>query len=385
MATVVDGVGRPTIAQYANIETRILKSDDMTMISIDSTLASPAVERVRTVLKLMEKTIPCSFSQWLWKCPKFQDHAKLSVFGELESCFSALANLSEMDGKKFSRACQVIVGIIMASVFNLRASKGDVRRSYMMHIVWIQQDDEMIHEACTRLPRSLKGDIKRDFFMRLIVDYRSRLFLEKYHAAIDDWLEQMKPSCFESETGASSISMDVQKKEVQLYFGWAMSRIIKHYEQTGEAKLLFVDSMSMDHNDAIVDPDYLKKSYPPVVELLNRGRLTLVAAPYFDFGLALLEKIRESFSLKTSETKGTECIKVAYEALDSDENLCCMFVECNNEFRQDVGDDFIRDVYQTLMTKTFHARAGVVTDLFKQRSTSRYAEGSVDVWHLGKA
>jgi hypothetical protein len=363
-------------------ETRIIRQADMNEIATDSPAASPAVARVRTVLGLMETTIPCSFSQWLWKRHEFQDHAKLSVFGELESCFDALSNLSEEDDKKFSRACRVIVGNIMLSAFNLRASKADVRRSYMMHIVWIQQDDEIIHEACRKLPSLLKDKSKKEFFMRLIVDYLSRLFLEKYHAVIDEWLEQMKPPCNASGTEASTISLDVQKKEVQLYFGWAMSRVIKHYEQTGEtsrSELLFVDSMSMDHNDAITDPDYLQKSYPPIVELLNRGGLTLVAAPYFDFGMALLEKIRESFSLKTIETEGTECIKVAYEALDSDEDLCSKFVECNNEYRQDVGDDFIKDVYQTLMTKTFHARAGVVTDLFKQMSTSRYAEGAVDV------
>jgi hypothetical protein len=356
----------------ADNETRIIRQDDWNEIATDSPTASSAVERVRTVLKLMGTTIPCSFSQWLWKRHEFQDHAKLSVFGALETCFDALSNLSEEDDKKFSSACRVIVGNIMLSAFNLRASKADVRRSYMMHIVWIQQDDEIIHEACRKLPSLLKDKSKKEFFMRLIVDYLSRLFLEKYHAAIDNWLEQMKPPGNESGTDASPMSMDVQKKEVQLYLGWAMS-------ETSRSELLFVNSMSMDHNDAIIDPDYLEKSYPPVVELLDRGRLTLVAAPYFDFGLALLEKIRASFSLKTIEIKGTECIKVAYEALDSDEDLCSQFVECSNEVRQDVGDDFIRDVYQTLMTKTFHARAGVVTDLFKQISTSRYAEGSVDV------
>ena len=147
-----------------------------------------------------------------------------------------------------------------------------------------------------------------------------------------------------------------------------------------ETENLFIEQIWTYHDEAVRDKEYVDKFYPAIVQLRSqRHDITLVTKEYFEFGLALLDRIRASFNQRTIKTVGTDCVKKAFDSLREDKELRQMFSECKNPYKNAVGEDFLSSVYDRLLKKVFHARAGAESALFKEENTSRYCRDAVDV------
>jgi hypothetical protein len=108
------------------------------------------------------------------------------------------------------------------------------------------------------------------------------------------------------------------------------------------------------------------------------NELTLVSREYFEFGLHILGKIRSCFNEETIGSLGTTIVDEAYKFLLADVDMFTLFLSCNNPSKNGIDEYEIRTLYEELLRKTFHARAGAETATFKQKNTSRNADEAVD-------
>jgi len=128
------------------------------------------------------------------------------------------------------------------------------------------------------------------------------------------------------------------------------------------------------HNDIIFDDEYIRDCYPITIASHNRGRLCPVAKSYFAVGINLLQKIHE-IDLSEKLKKGDrDAIKHLYESLLNDSELSKHFIECvETENSGMMQHKNIKEVWKYLLTKTYHARIGVITDSFADATTGQFS------------
>ncbi len=142
--------------------------------------------------------------------------------------------------------------------------------------------------------------------------------------------------------------------------------------------LEFCQQMYTTHNEVVSDEEYLRDYYPFIVRMKNRGGMTLVSKKFFSFGLKLLDRIRNTFNKQTIAELGTACVDTAYKELHFDEELRDTFLECTKNASENLTNDVMIGIYEELLLKTFHARIGAETAIFKDENTSRFAVDAVD-------
>jgi hypothetical protein len=102
----------------------------------------------------------------------------------------------------------------------------------------------------------------------------------------------------------------------------------------------------------------------------NRGYLTLVAPDYFEFGKALMTYISTICSMKKLDANGRSHICDSFSSLCNNEELWSMF---QGSSESSLPLTTKRKIYIDILKKAFHARVGVVTDLFNELHTGHYA------------
>ena len=134
--------------------------------------------------------------------------------------------------------------------------------------------------------------------------------------------------------------------------------------------LEYIEDMSILHHEAIRDEWYMRNCYSAVDQLRNRGYLTLVAPHYFKFGNALMTFISGVFTMKKITTGGRGSIEESFKQLSENEELWAMFLGSSKSL---IPQETKRKIYVELLKKAYHARIGVVTDLFNELQTGHYA------------
>jgi len=218
-----------------------------------------------------------------------------------------------------------------------------------------------------------------------ILYHIGKLYRVKFLEVLDELVEATVGHGKEAPQTSELSEIDTVK-EVQLYLGWATACVAAATEKMAEEdemfrnENLFVEQIWTHHDTAPVDKEYVKKFYPEIIQLRSqRHEITLIIEEYFEFGLALLDRVRASCNQYTIKTLGTECVKKAFETLKQDKELSQKFSDCDNTYKDAVGEEFINAVYSTLLKKVFHAWAGTESTLFTEENTSRYCKDAEDV------
>ena len=93
---------------------------------------------------------------------------------------------------------------------------------------------------------------------------------------------------------------DEEKKEICAFFRFGIFSLIKKKEkilltkassrchQKVKQMLIILEEMQINSEDAIKDIFYMQKWYSPYDDLINRGKISLIALAYFSFALTAL-------------------------------------------------------------------------------------------------
>ncbi len=87
-----------------------------------------------------------------------------------------------------------------------------------------------------------------------------------------------------------------------------------------EEVLALIGDMPIFHHEAIADAEYMRECYARSDRIRNSG-MTLVARPYFKFGLALMfsEDSFNELEIGTTEDTLTRVVKLGYWKLSNDD------------------------------------------------------------------
>ena len=106
--------------------------------------------------------------------------------------------------------------------------------------------------------------------------------------------------------------------------------------------------------------DYHDKYYPPHLEMMNNGKLSLVAPMFIDFGMKLLAKIRELINESKVWKKGRYALNEAYSLLVNDEILLALYIHSYNDSQDNI--EFYSMVYKKyIVTKTHYTHDQVLS------------------------
>jgi hypothetical protein len=355
---------------------------------------------LKNIIQQMPSRMSCHYSEVFWSDKDFVEYAKLSVRTPGEICFERLSQIGHDEELELDSACQWLYCEISNGAMNVAKTTRSIDRSFMLQVFRVQTNKRQMQQFWRMMPASFRINDASKMICQLLVDFVAKLFMTGFHLAIDNWLYQMKESCGandspvveESEddennntrastnTSRRTATVHDEQKEVQMFFGWALSSVAKKYEckDDFEDVTSFCQEMFVSHDEVVIDEGYMKDFYPPIVQMKNRGDLALVARPYFNFGIELLQQIRELFNKATISKFGKQCVKLAYEELSEDLSLREDFLQCANSHADKLSEDTIVAVFVELVKKTFHARVGAETSLFKEENTSRFAADAVD-------
>ena len=197
-------------------------------------------------------------------------------------------------------------------------------------------------------------------------------------------MDNIQTSDLNYEILTQNISFKDQVLEVQKFLGYAIKEVIvihqrqrdKMEQPTSQIKhqLQLLERMRISHADvmSVSYHDYHDKYYPPHLEMMNNGKLSLVAPMFIDFGMKLLAKIRELINESNVWKKGRYALSEAYSLLVNDEILLASYIHSYNDSQDNI--EFYSMVYKKyIVTKTLHSQSSVVTKHFKAFNTGRYA------------
>ncbi len=191
----------------------------------------------------------------------------------------------------------------------------------------------------------------------------------------------------------STISKEEEDSEVQRFFGWAIKELIdvttehacKHhvsedeYSWKHDKELLLVKSFRVLHHEVITDIDYMANYYPPFYSAYNMGGLCLVSKLYFPLAKNVLQIIRTDSTYTKMKHGDDTAVLALYDGLTGNKDLFAQFLNCVHVggYGEYVDENSKQKMWNYLITKTCHARIGVVTREFAENTTGRYSSVSI--------
>ena len=190
-------------------------------------------------------------------------------------------------------------------------------------------------------------------------------------------------------TGTPAPLQEEHNGEVHRFFGWAVYKVLCRYrklllnvsvgtvegtEEAAELMVQYVGKMRILHLQAMTDEEYIKKYYPASLMVYNKGGLTLVSKAFFPAASAVMRFIREEFTEEEYKKSAGTLVRTCYDKLIKSTVLQEMFLTTEAGVSR---EEQLR-VWKEIVTKTYHARIGVITKRHAESTTSHFAEKGVD-------
>jgi hypothetical protein len=176
--------------------------------------------------------------------------------------------------------------------------------------------------------------------------------------------------------------------EVQRFFGWASKEELDMWkgklkkaidddaplEEESElrANLNFVKNMRLLHGEALADEEYMANFYPVFFRLYNIGGLCLVLKEYFSVAKTLLRIIVKEFKMDELQKGNSSLVKDTFDNLMGDVEVQKSFLECSTQM-SGMSEAMKTKIWRHLVSKTYHAWTGVITDRFGDDTTGHYS------------
>jgi hypothetical protein len=157
--------------------------------------------------------------------------------------------------------------------------------------------------------------------------------------------------------------------EVQRFVGWAIkSQLLKctsksknGCEESTVMKEILV-KMRVFCSDIEECVDYVSECYNLSEQILNKGGLTLVSKPMFEWATILLTRYHQRFNKDVFGRDGKSSMKNAWAIMQKDSYLKKLFRESIDSlgiesFRADLHLETVQKLYDELLYKIFHSQA----------------------------
>jgi len=187
--------------------------------------------------------------------------------------------------------------------------------------------------------------------------------------------------------------IDTEMSEIQKFLGWAIHELINDTRTAAKQEKVegqindkdtltekdycyqMAKSMRILHQDAVQDKEYLVQYYPVFVASYNKGGLCLVAKHMIPFGKHLLHNICDLVTRDKLSKGNCNIIKEAHDILIHDNDSLKIFLDCiaATNLQNTISLKKTKEIWKKLITKTFHARVGVITKRFAEDTASRFA------------
>jgi len=340
---------------------------------------------------------------------RFKHYCRMSIFTDCQAFFNAFYSLSNDDTIIFNQACQFLFDLLLRlTCHEFEKSKNNMANAfYFMIYSEFLSKPSMVHFWESMLPDNLRIGARQGvlFLSEIITDVFRHMFFEGMSAlrrqlvlppSSNKYNTIMSTSINNNTTdndSRSAISKEEEDSEVQRFFGWAVKELIdltkeqvcrQHVaEDECEWKynkdLLLVKSFRVLHDDVTTDIDYMSNYYPPFYSAYNMGGLCLVPKLYFPLAKKVLRLIRGDQTSEKMKYGDDAAISDLYDRLTRNEELFADFLYCVHVggCGEYVDEKSKQKMWNYLITKTCHARVGVITRQFAEDTTGRYSSVSI--------
>jgi len=284
----------------------------------------------------------------------------------------------------------------------MRKSKSTMAHSFSAWIYWnFLSNAEKVTSWINVLPQTLQCSYHNGpcFVAEIMCDMFTKLVIKVTHDLSISLRSDISTADDVNEVGNTMLASDIlhridaEMSDIQKFLGWAIHELITDTRTAAQEEKIQGDindndtltekdycyqiakSMRILHHDAIQDSDYLMNYYPVFVASYNKGGLCLVAKHMIPFGKHLLQNIC-SLVTRDKLTRG-DCnlIKQAHDILVHDNESFQLFLNCvaGGNCQYTISNKEAKTMWKKLITKTFHARVGVITKRFAEHTTGQFA------------
>lgn len=325
-----------------------------------------------SMLILLQKQLPNGYVPELLKQEYFQQCIRLSIDRPTEGWFKELLAIVQLpsDRKMLEEACQKIQDKLFQMSLNAlqRRKSNSVSYEYDMHSYHRSPE---FHNFCIN---SLPGTLFREHSCcALLFLALNRLHAGWVREALIEARKKRDPAMFRKKS-TTALTTEQENNAVNRFVGWGADSTmkLKRFEDDGTAankecrKLL--SSMILRSRD--MDDEYVEKYYDMHMTLLNRGGLTLISKPFFEWAKLLLKLIRTVFTVDTIDLDPKGSFEKAKTSITTHNSLKAHFMFICKKYSL-ASPKRANEVYPILVEKIFHARAGPVFRRWKELNVKK--------------
>ena len=321
-----------------------------------------------TLQCLAKKTLPLGFLSALLDETHFQQWIRLSIGTRSESWFHHLFDdtLTAGDIQQFDEVCQQMQDKLFELATNAVLKRTNENQSFEFDLHEYHRSQEF-STLCVELPGRLAdhhaGCVM--LFMSL-----SRMFSTWLKDALVYARKKRNPELFHRRTN-TLLSNVQENNETNRFVGWAIYSSRKFFSRESSSDKDCKELLSaMLIREREIDEEYMSKYYDESMSLLNRGGLTLVSKPFFEWGKKLMATIRAVFDEAAIDRDPKNAFENSKQLVLSNVELRSSFLSiCEKKSLSTAST--AKSVYDKMLTKTIHARFAVVFRQWKERNVEK--------------
>ena len=202
------------------------------------------------------------------------------------------------------------------------------------------------------------------------------LCLARFHSVwLKDALYEVRnirnPELFQKKMNCKMTTAE-ENSEVNQFFGWSIYSTMKKVTSASSTHLNIISTnadkkrilLDMMLREREIDDEYMDNYYDGHLSLLNRGGLTLVSSPFFEFGKKILNKVRNAFDAEALERHPKTAFKNGKKQVMNNAHLQTEFMQLCKE--RSLSTENAASVYPVFLRKVVHARFAVVFRAWKE-------------------
>jgi hypothetical protein len=319
--------------------------------------------------RLRKKLITKSYLGHLITTKVFQEAIELApVSTPLRDNVEYLSTMNVVESQQFENVCEMVVVYIFHAIamhLNSAHKKGN-RKSFEMTIyrmyVKMMRDKTLRSKTIDKIQSILPNAPSNIFFIPLLWN--------AFSECQSNWVQGLFR---EMAISKRKYTLDTREldlpSEVQRFVGWAIRSVL--LKRTSKSKdgckestiikniLVKTRVFSSDIEDCV---DYVSECYNFSEQILNKGGLTLVSKPMFEWAKTLLIRYHQRFNKDVFGRDGKHSMKNAWAIMQKDRFLKKLFRDGINllditSFSVNEYPEIVQKLHDELLYKIFHSQA----------------------------
>lgn len=329
--------------------------------------------------RLSSKVMKNGYLEELLRNEYFRQWMRLSIGTQTEQWFTHLLEicLDDVCAQQFENTCISMQNKMFELTVKSMKRRKDEGMSFEYDLHSFHRSTDFSQLCQTQLPGTLSQSHPSTVILYLCLACFHSVWLKE---ALYEARKIRNPELFQRKVNRKMTTAE-ENSEVNRFFGWAIFSTMKRFTGDSSTHLNKISTSAAKKNILLdmmlrereIDDDYMSKYYDGHMSLLNRGGLTLVSGPFFEFGKNILNKVRSAFNTEALERNPKNAFKDSKKEVMNNSHLRTEFMQLCKD--RSLSTENAASVYQVFLRKTIHARFTVVFRAWKEQHVKK--NGSV--------